>query len=71
MWNPMQLIGMLKSGGDPRQVIQQIAMSNLQVRQVMNMTQGKSPDELRKMAENVCRERGTTPEQIMQMLGMN
>lgn len=68
--NPMQLIGLLRSGGNPAAVMQQLAMTSPQARQVMSMTQGKSPEELRQMAQNICRERGTTPELIMQQLGI-
>ena len=70
MLNPMQLIGMLNNGGDPRQVIQQLAMSNPQIRRVMEMTQGKTTEELQQMAMNMCRERDTSPENIMRQLGM-
>jgi predicted RNase H-like HicB family nuclease len=51
-------------------LMQQLAQSNPQINQAMTMLQGKSPQEIRQMAENMCRERGTTPEQVMQMLGL-
>lgn len=71
MWNPMiQLIGMLRNGGAPRQMARQMAMSNPQVRQVVSMLDGKSSQELQAMAMNMCRERGVSPEDIMRQLGM-
>lgn len=71
MNDPMQLILMAaRSGGNPAQVIQQIAKSNPQMAQAARMIQGKSPQQLQQMAINMCRERGTTPEDVMRRLGI-
>lgn len=69
--NPMlQMVGMLRSGKDPRQFLMQMAQNNPQVRQVMQMMNGKSPEELRKMADNIAAERGTTVEDVARQLGI-
>lgn len=68
--NIMQLVQMTRSGGNPMQMLQQMAMSDPQAAQAMKMMQGKSPAELRQMANNMCRERGTTVEAVMQQLGI-
>ncbi len=69
--NPMmQIIQAMQMGRNPRILMEQMARTNPQINQAVTMMQGKSPQELRQMAENMCRERGTTPEQIMQMLGI-
>ena len=68
--NMMQLIGAMRNGGNPYQLMQQMAMSDPRAAQAMQMMQGKSPAELRQMATNMCRERGTTPETVMQQLGI-
>ena len=69
--NPMmQIVQAMQMGRNPRMLMEQMARTNPQINQAVAMMQGKSPQELRKMAENMCRERGTTPEQIMQMLGI-
>lgn len=68
--NLMQLIGAMRNGGNPMQMLQQMAMSDPRAAQAMQMMQGKSPAELRQMATNMCRERGTTPEAVMQQLGI-
>lgn len=71
MINPvMQMVGMLRSGKDPRQFLMQMAQNNPQVRQVMQMMQGKSPAELRQMADNIAAERGTTVEDVARQLGI-
>lgn len=69
--NPMmQMVGMLRNGKDPRQFLVQMAQNNPQVRQVMQMMQGKSPEELRRMADNIAAERGTTVEDVARQLGI-
>lgn len=69
--NPvLQMVGMLRNGKDPRQFLMQMAQNNPQVRQVMQMMQGKSPAELRQMADNIAAERGTTVEDVARQLGI-
>lgn len=51
------------------QMMQQQAMRNPQVKNAMSMLQGKSTQELQQMAMNMCRERKTTPEQVLRQLG--
>lgn len=69
--NPMlQMVGMLRNGQDPRQFLMQMAQNNPQVRQVMQMMKGKSPAELRQMADNIAAERGTTVEDVARQLGI-
>lgn len=71
MNNPlMQMVGLLQSGGNPMQMLQQMAMQNPQAAQAMKMIRGKSPQELRQMAENMARERGTTLDAVAQSLGL-
>lgn len=72
MWNNpmMQMVSMLKSGRNPQQILMTMARNNPQVRQMMDMMQGKSPDELRKMANNIAAERGTTVEDVARQLGI-
>ena len=68
--NMMQLVSAMRSGGNPYQIIQQMAVSDPKAAQAMQMMQGKSPAELRQMATNMCRERGTTPEAVLRQLGL-
>lgn len=71
MNNPMmQLVGMLQNGMNPQQILMNMAQNNPQVRQVMQMMQGKSPAELRQMADNMAAQRGTTVEDIARQLGI-
>lgn len=65
-----QMINMARNGGNPMQLMQQMARSNPQISQVMQMMNGKSTDQLRQMASNMARERGTSLEQVAQQLGI-
>lgn len=51
------------------QMAQQQAMRDPKLRNALTMIQGKSPQELQTMAMNMCRERKTTPEQVLKDLG--
>lgn len=71
MNNPLlQMINMARNGSNPMQMMQQMARSNPQVNQVMQMMNGKSQDQLRQMASNMAKERGTSLEQVAQQLGI-
>ena len=70
MNNPMQTImSMMRSGGNPAQIMQSMAQQDPRVGQAMQMIQGKSPQELRSMAENVARERGIDLNAFVQQFG--
>lgn len=70
MNNPViALVNAAKNGGNPMQMIQQMAGQDPQMRQFMQMVNGKSPQQLRQMAENMARERGTNVEAVIKQLG--
>lgn len=68
--NLMQMASLMKSGGNPMAMLQRMAASNPQAAQAMQIINGKSPEQLRQIAINMARERGTTPEQIAKSLGL-
>ena len=71
MNDPMQLImSVMRSGGNPMQILQQMAVNNPQAAQAARMIGGKSPTELKQIALNMCQERGTTPEAVLKQLGI-
>lgn len=71
MNNPlMMLIQAAQNRMDPIQILGQLAGCNPMINQTLKMVQGKSPDQLRRMAENMARERGTSPEEILRGLGI-
>lgn len=71
MNNPLAAMAQLaKTGGNPMQMIRQMAGQDPRMRQFMQMVNGKSPQQLRQMAENMAKERGTTVEEIARNLGI-
>lgn len=71
MNNPItMLIQAAQGGGNPIQIISQMAGGNPIMGQGLKMIQGKSPDQIRQMAENMARERGTTAEDVLRNLGL-
>ena len=64
------LLRNMQGGMNPNALLIQMARSDPRAAQALQMLQGKSPDQLRTMAENMARERGTSVEQIARSLGI-
>ena len=64
------LIRLARAGGNPMMLIQQMAGRDPRAQQALKMVQGKTPDQLRQMAENMAKERGTTIDEIARGLGL-
>lgn len=72
MNNPLvSLLGLVRNGGNPQVILNQIAQTNPQVRQAMQMMQGKSNDELRQMAMNMAKEQGVNINDVLRQIGVN
>ena len=70
--NPiMTLVQAMNSGRNPMQLIQQMAGQNPQISQAYRLMQGKSPQQLQTMAQNMARERGIDINQMIRELGIN
>ena len=66
--NPMvQLINVMRTGGNPEAMIQQMLGNNPQLQQVIA---GKSPQQIMQTAETMCRERGTTVNDVLKQYGI-
>ena len=71
MNNPMMAIMQAAMGGmRPAQFLQQMAMQNPMAAQAINLIQGKSPEQLREIADNMAKQRGTTVEEIARQYGL-
>lgn len=71
MNNPMMaLLNAARNGGNSMQMMQQMAGNDPRMRQFMQMVNGKNPQQLRQMAENVAKERGTTLQAVAQQMGV-
>ena len=64
------LLRNIQGGANPNALLNQMAHSDPRAAQALQMLQGKTTDQLRTMAENMARERGTSVEQIAQSLGI-
>lgn len=69
--NPLaMLMQMMRTrNGNPAPLLEQLARQNPAMRQAMDMTRGKSPQEIRQIADNMARQRGTTVEDILRRMG--
>lgn len=69
--NPIaMLVHAAKSGGNPMKLMENLASQDPQAAKVMKMIKGKSSSELRKMAENIAANNGTTVEEVARQLGI-
>lgn len=69
--NPMmQVMNLMRSGGNPMALLNQMTGNNPMVQGLMQSMQGKSPDALRQMAMNIAKERGVDLNQFAQQFGM-
>ena len=72
MNNPiMMLVQAMNNGGNPMHLMQQMAQQNPQVAQAMKLMQGKSPQQLQMMAQNMAQERGIDINEMIRQLGIN
>ena len=72
MNNPMaQLVSAINSGRNPEMLLQQMARTDPRIAQVMRMIHGKSPQQLRDIAQNMARERGVNIEDVARSLGIS
>lgn len=71
MNNPMMAMMQMAMGGmSPMQYLQQRMGQNPQIAQAMNLIQGKTPEQLREIADNMAKQRGTTVEEIARQYGI-
>lgn len=71
MINPMQMMMQAMQGGQsPMQFLAQASGQNPIFQQMQQITQGKNPQELMQIAENMAKERGTTLQTLAQQMGI-
>lgn len=69
--NPLlSLMGLIRNGGNPQVLINQLAANDPQVRQAVQMIQGKSQEQLKQMVTNMAKERGISVNDIARQLGI-
>ena len=68
--NPMiQLMSAMRSGQNPMQLMQRMAMNDPRAAQAMQIIRGKSPQELQQIAQNMARERNIDLNELRRQFG--
>lgn len=68
--NPLQLFNLLSKAKDPMNLLQQMSSNNPQLKRVLEVINGKSPQELRQYVENTAKTQGVDLNQLAQKLGL-
>ena len=66
----MEVIGMVRSGQNPMEYLRTQAGSNPAIARALEMAQGKSPDQIMRVAQNLANERGVDLASMRQQLGI-
>lgn len=66
--NPMQILNLLQNNANPMGLMNQMFGSNPIYQQVMQMTQGKNPNQIQQIIKNVAHERGMNDQQLNQFI---
>lgn len=67
--NPMQLLGMIKSGANPMMMLTQMAQQNPVMGKAMQMGQGKNETQMQQTVRNLGKQRGMSDEELNQFVG--
>lgn len=68
--NPMQLLQMISNANNPMMMLQQMFGNNPQFQQVMQVANGKTPQELEQYTRNLCKSQGIDINNILNMFGI-
>ena len=68
--NPLQLIGMLQNANNPMALLNQLMGNNPQFKQVMQIAQGKSPQELEQYVRNLAQGQNIDLKQLASQFGL-
>ena len=70
MFDPRQIMQALIKSANPSQMLMQYAEQTPAIREAMQMVNGKTPEQVRKMAESIAQERGINLNTFMRELGI-
>lgn len=68
--NPAQMFNMLSKAKNPMSLLQQLSNQNPQLKRVMEVMNGKSPQELEEYVRNVAQTQGVDLNQLAQKMGL-
>lgn len=68
--NPLQMLGALQKTQNPMALLSQFAGQNPQLKKVMEVINGKSPQELEQYVKNVAQTQGVDLNNLAQRMGL-
>lgn len=68
--NVQQIFQALQGGANPNVIAMQLAQKNPVFRNALNMANGRTPEQIIGMAQQMARQRGVDLNQVAQQLGM-
>ena len=68
--NPLQMLGALQKAQNPMALLNQLAGQNPQLKRVMEVMEGKSPQELEQYVKNVAQTQGIDLNQLAKNMGL-
>ena len=70
MMNPMQMIHMLQSSGNPMQAMMNMANQNPMLRSAIQMMNGKTPQQMEQTVRQIAQQRGVDLDQLAHHMGV-
>ena len=70
MMNPMQMIHMLQSSGNPMQAMMSMANQNPMLRSAIQMMNGKTPQQMEQTVRQIAQQRGVDLDQLAHRMGV-
>jgi len=70
MMNPMQMIQMLQSSGNPMQAMMNMANQNPMLRNAIQMMNGKTPQQMEQTVRQIAQQRGVDLDQLARQMGV-
>lgn len=64
----LQMYNTLKGSGNPMSLLEQQYGNNPALKQAKEMSQGKSPEELKQVCLNLAKQKGIDPQQVLSIL---
>lgn len=68
--NPLQMLGALRKAQNPMSLLQQLSSQNPQLKRVIEVMNGKSPQELEQYVRNVAQTQGVDLNELAQKMGL-
>ena len=68
--NPSQMLNALQKARNPQALLSQLANQNPQLKRVMEVMNGKSPQELEQYVKNVAQTQGVDLAKLAQQMGL-